>query len=131
MSKQNFISIVFFLIVNLAAFAFQNAASDTIKNSGPDEAIALPKDSLHQELYVITPDYEYIPGDETPELISARLACIEQTIPLKNNRTVQAFIQYFTVRDREYSKAMLRKKDLYFPIFEKYLAKYNIPDELK
>ena len=26
---------------------------------------------------------------------------------------------------------VLRRKDLYFPLFEKYLAKYNLPDELK
>ncbi len=111
-------------------FARQTASGDTVSTVRED-SITLPKDSLHNELYLVTPQYEYIPGDETPELISARLVCIEKTIPLKNNKTVQAFIQYFTVRDREYSKAMLRKKDLYFPIFEKYLAQYNLPDELK
>jgi len=116
------------LSINLS-FSQEQIISDSTKIS--DEQIATPKDSLHNELYLVTPAYEYIPGDETPDLISCRLACIEKTIPLKNNKTVQAFIQYFTVRDREYSKAMLRKKDLYFPIFEKYLAQYGLPDELK
>ena len=106
-------------------------AEDTVAVRATEAAIVLPKDSLHKELYLVTPDYEYIPGDETPEIISSRLACIEQDIPLKNNKTVHAFIQYFTVRDREYSKAMLRKKNLYFPLFEKYLKQYGIPDELK
>ena len=130
MSFRNSI-IVALLFACLSVFAFQHAEADTTKVPGTEETIALPKDSLHQELYLVTPEYEYIPGDETPELISARLSCIEKTIPLKNNRTVQAFIQYFTVRDREYTKAMIRKKNLYFPVFEKYLAKYNLPDELK
>lgn len=105
--------------------------ADTVKTVPAEENITLPKDSLHKELYLVAPAYEYIPGDETPEIISSRLACIEGRIPLKNNKTVHAFIQYFTARDREYSKAMLRKKNLYFPLFEKYLAKYNLPDELK
>lgn len=104
---------------------------DTLKTTVSAEPISVPKDSLHKEFYLVAPAYEYIPGDETPELISGRLACIESTIPLRSNKTVHAFIQYFTVRDREYTKAMLRKKNLYFPIFEKYLAKYNLPDELK
>ena len=108
----------------------EDSAVDTAK-AITDEPIALPKDSLHAELYLVAPGYEYIPGDETPELISSRLSCIEKTIPLRYNKSVHAFIQYFTVRDREYSKAMLRKKDLYFPVFEKYLAQYNLPDELK
>ena len=99
--------------------------TDTLKTVLAEVPLVLPKDSLHKELYLVTPQYEYVPGDETPELISTRLSCIQQTIPLKNNKTVHGFIQYFTVRDREYSKAMLRKKDLYFPLFEKYLAKYN------
>ena len=130
MSKKK--NILFALLTTgLSAIAFQNVESDTTISTRSEEAIALPKDSLHQELYLVAPGYEYIPGDETPELISSRLSCIEQTIPLKNNRTVQAFIQYFTVRDREYSKAMLRRENLYFPVFEKYLAKYNLPDELK
>jgi membrane-bound lytic murein transglycosylase D len=122
-----------FALSLLASFSYGQsvAQNDSLKSVLPEVPLVLPKDSLHKELYLVTPDYEYIPGDETPELISTRLACIEGTIPLKNNKTVHGFIQYFTVRDREYSKSMLRKKDLYFPLFEKYLAKYNLPDELK
>jgi membrane-bound lytic murein transglycosylase D len=108
--------------------AWYHSSSDTVK---VEEMVALPKDSLHKDLYLVTPAYEYVPGDETPELVASRLSAIEKNFPLKYNKTVHAFIQYFTVREREYSKAMLRKKDLYFPIFEKYLAQYNLPDELK
>jgi membrane-bound lytic murein transglycosylase D len=125
------------LFASIFSFA-QAPVADTVKRAATvpttlptDVPLTLPKDSLHKELYLVAPAYEYIPGDDTPELISSRLSCVEKTIPLKNNKTVQAFIQYFTVRDREYTKAMLRKRDLYFPIFEKYLAKYNLPDELK
>lgn len=108
----------------------QNNLADTLK-AEPSEAISLPKDSLHKEFYLVTPEYEYIPGDETPELIASRLTCIQTDFPLTYNKTVLAFIQYFTVRDREYTKAMLRKQSLYFPLFEKYLKQYNLPDDLK
>jgi membrane-bound lytic murein transglycosylase D len=76
-------------------------------------------------------DVEYIPGNDTPELLSDRLLCIQQQIPLTYNTTVHGFIDYFTVRNRDYTRAMQRKKDLYFPLFEKFLARYNLPDELK
>jgi membrane-bound lytic murein transglycosylase D len=113
-----------------ASSSAQISVVDTMRTE-PAEAIALPKDSLHKEFYLVAPEYEYIPGDETPELIASRLTCIQTDFPLKYNKTVLAFIQYFTVRDREYTKAMLRKQSLYFPLFEKYLKQYNLPDDLK
>ncbi|MBX2901138.1 MAG: LysM peptidoglycan-binding domain-containing protein [Cyclobacteriaceae bacterium] len=76
-------------------------------------------------------ELDYIPGEDTPELLSARLARLQKQIPLSYNVTVHGFIDYFTVRNREYSRAMQRKSSLYFPLFEKYLQHYNLPDELK
>jgi membrane-bound lytic murein transglycosylase D len=52
-------------------------------------------------------------------------------MPLHYNDKIHAFINYFTVRDREYTKMVMRRKNLYFPLFEQYLAKYGLPDELK
>jgi len=65
------------------------------------------------------------------KLIADRLNCLEQTISLGYNNKVHAFIEYFTVRDRDYTRSMLRRKDLYFPLFEKKLKEYKLPDELK
>lgn len=65
------------------------------------------------------------------EMIADRLRCIEGTIPLQYNRAVAGFINFFTVRKRNYSQTMLERKDYYFPVFEEYLAKYGLPDELK
>lgn len=81
--------------------------------------------------YFSAEELEYIPADETPALIADRLSCIQKTVPLTYNDKVHAFINYFTVRDREYTRMILRRRDLYFPLFEHYLAKYNLPDELK
>lgn len=92
---------------------------------------------LYQDtLNIISPpplytDYEYVPADETPELLADRLNCIQQTIPLTYNDKIHSFVNYFTVKDREYTRMVLRRTELYFPLIEKYLAKYNLPDELK
>ena len=82
-------------------------------------------------LFALPLEYEYIPGEVTPELVEDRLSCIQKTIPLTYHSTVHGFIDYFTMRNRDFTKQMLRRKDLYFPMFEKYLAQYNLPDELK
>lgn len=76
-------------------------------------------------------DPEFVPANHSPELLADRLSCIEQSIPLTYNDRVHAFINYFTIKDREYTKMVMRRKELYFPLFEKYLAQYGLPDELK
>ena len=81
--------------------------------------------------FVLPTELEYIPGDDAPSLMADRLACIESTMPLIYNERVHAFINFFTVKDREYTRMMMRRKNLYFPLFEKYLAKYGLPEELK
>lgn len=65
------------------------------------------------------------------ELLYDRLACIEGEMPLFLNKRVASFIDYFVVRNRNYTQTMLERKQVYFPLFEKYLAQYGLPDELK
>lgn len=89
------------------------------------------KDTIKTELVSLPSDLDFIPADETPELIADRLGCLQQTIELPYNSKVHAFIDYFTVRDRDYTKMVMRRRDLYFPLFEKKLKEYNLPDELK
>ena len=93
--------------------------------------IGNPLDTLRASNFVIVQDLEFIPADETPELIADRLSCLQQRVPLTYNDKTHAFINYFVVKDREYTKMVMRRKHLYFPIFEKYFEKYNLPDELK
>ena len=82
--------------------------------------------------YVISgSDIDYIPAEADYYLILDRLKCIEKTIPLHFNEKVYSFINYFTIRDRDYTRLMLKRKNMYFPVFEKYLEKHGLPDELK
>lgn len=85
---------------------------------------------LQSQIINDTAAYEYIP-DVPYDTIAKRLQNLEKDIPLHFNDRVKAFIDYFTFRNREYTKMILRRKDIYFPIFEKYLAKHGLPDELK
>ncbi|XOV92009.1 MAG: LysM peptidoglycan-binding domain-containing protein [Bacteroidota bacterium] len=74
--------------------------------------------------------YDYIP-DASYDLVEDRISCIDSDVPLNYNERVKAFIDYFTVRDRAYTRKIMRRVDFYFPIFEEYLAKYDLPKDLK
>jgi len=65
------------------------------------------------------------------ELIGDRMSCFETEAPHQFNNAVMAYVRLFTERQRGYTQRVLERRDFYFPIFEKYLAKYNLPDELK
>ena len=74
--------------------------------------------------------YDHIP-DATYQEMEDRLSCIEGEIPLVFNERVKSFIDYFTVRDRNYTREILNRADYYFKLFKPYLEKYDIPEELK
>lgn len=86
-------------------------------------------DSLN--LFIVSSSVDQIPGEFNYDLVADRLSCIEKDIPLNFNERVYAFINYFAVKDRNYTRLMIQRKNIYFPIFEKYLAEYGLPDELK
>ena len=55
----------------------------------------------------------------------------QTTIPLTFNTHVKSFIELYANRRRQQSSRMLGLSYVYFPMFEEYLAKYNLPLELK
>lgn len=107
--------------------------ADTTEIAIAEEEILFKEieDSASFAFYALPTNIEYIPGDDSPALVRDRLACIQNQIPLTYNDRVHAFINYFTVRDREYTRMVATRQKIYFPLFEKYLAKYGLPDELK
>jgi membrane-bound lytic murein transglycosylase D len=74
--------------------------------------------------------FDYIPSFPD-EVIKDRLNSLSEKIDMSYHERVKVFIEYFTVREREYTRNMARKMNVYFPLFEKYLAKHGLPDELK
>ena len=102
----------------------------------------LVKGFLNDSIFTVEPDTIpftvfpiIVPLDTVPiipnDLVRDRLACLEETIPLHYNTYVQGFVNYFTIRNRKYTRRILEREQVYFPLFEKYLAKYNLPQELK
>jgi len=106
------------ILLVMTASAVVANVSDTLKTDSVD-------------YYFVETDYEHIPAEADFDLIQDRLSCIEKEIPLNYNTRVHAFVNYFAVKDREYTKMIIKRKNVYFPLFEKYLKKYGLPEELK
>ncbi len=88
----------------------------------PDSSALVPKDSVAA-----------IPEDVDPDaaLIQERLKNLQNNVALTYNKRVKGFIDYFTIRNRNYLLVMERRKHQYFPIFEAILKKNGLPDEIK
>ncbi|WP_254169270.1 lytic transglycosylase domain-containing protein [Chryseosolibacter histidini] len=130
--KKHFLNLLFIIFSAPLTYAqLDSLVVDSLEVAEAEEEIMYKEDTADFVYYSLPADLEYIPGDDNPALLRDRLYCIQKKIPLIYNDKVHAFINYFTVKDREYTRMMMRRKNLYFPLFEKYLAKYNMPDELK
>lgn len=97
----------------------------------PEDDVVSLADTVTPNFNSIPYDMEFVPADETPEVLTARLAALEKDVPLTYNEKVHAFINYFLIRDREHTRNVMRKQDIYFPLFEKHLKEHNMPEELK
>lgn len=111
--------------------AYDSIVVDSLEVAEAEEEMLYKEDTADYVFYTLPTNLEYIPGDDDPAVFRDRLSCLQQNIPLVYNDKIHAFINYFTIRDREYTRLMMRRRNLYFPVFEKYLAKYGLPDELK
>ena len=123
-----------FIIFSTVAFSQVEPDSvvvDSLEVAEAEEEMLYKEDTLDFVYYALPSALEYVPGDDDPILLSDRMQCIQSGIPLRYNDRIHAFINYFTVKDREYTRMVMRRKNLYFPLFEKYLAKYGLPQELK
>jgi membrane-bound lytic murein transglycosylase D len=64
-------------------------------------------------------------------LLKERLAKLQKDIPLNYHKSVQAYVDYFTFRKPSKTKLMMERMPLFFPLYERMLAQYGLPDELK
>lgn len=72
------------------------------------------------------------PGNLVPgDLIEERFARLQKKIPLVYHKVSHQFVEYFIYTKPEFTQRMMEDKNLFFPIYEKALAKHNMPDELK
>src|SRR5690606_33185831 len=83
---------------------------DSLEIAQAEEEMVYKEDTADFVYFSLPTDLEYIPGDDDPVILRDRLACIESSIPLTYNEKTHAFINYFTIRDREYTRLMMRRK---------------------
>ena len=109
------------------------AATDTVR-----QVVDLPPaelDSLAAQPLVPVVDSAHLLWLQLPatlyETVGDRLGCIESDMPLHFNEAVLAYVRLFTERQRGYTQRVLERQEFYFPTFEKYLAQYNLPLDLK
>ena len=92
----------------------------------PDSLVAVPVPSI---------DSARLEWLRTPptmrDLVCDRVGCFETEAPHQFNNSVMAYVTLFTARNRSYMQRVLERENFYFPIFEKYLAQYNLPIDLK
>src|SRR5688572_29210444 len=84
---------------------------DSLEVAEAEEEMLYKEDTLDYVYYALPSDLEYIPGDDDPQVFADRLDCIENRIPLVYNDRIHAFINYFTVKDREYTRMVMRRKN--------------------
>ncbi|MDA0314396.1 MAG: LysM peptidoglycan-binding domain-containing protein [Bacteroidetes bacterium] len=84
------------------------------------------------QLDVILPSYhyEFIP-DFTFEEVEERIQKMELDMDFELNDRVFSFIQYFTVRNRDYIKMVLARKEQYFPMYEETMKGQGMPVEIQ
>jgi membrane-bound lytic murein transglycosylase D len=134
--------IIFLLGVTISVSVFSQAAdSIPVLPLAPEDSLAINMEISDDVVLLadtVTPNFaaspynqEFVPADETPEVLTSRLMALQKDIPLNYNEKVHGFINYFLIRDREHTRNVLRKKDVYFPLFEKQLKENNMPEELK
>ena len=64
-------------------------------------------------------------------IIKKKLEQIPAVFPMTYNSDVRTYINYFTQVKRGYTSRMLGLCEIYFPMFEEYLDKKQLPTELK
>jgi membrane-bound lytic murein transglycosylase D len=66
-------------------------------------------------------------------MVKKRLESLNKKTPIQMdyNERVQAYINVYTVNRRDHLAKIISRSKLYFPLFEEYLDKYDLPLELK
>ena len=86
--------------------------------------------------YPVNPKYKFRP-DSVPQydemVYESRLAKLDAASPfeLEYNTVVQGYINVYAMRRRELVSRVMALSQLYFPLFEEALDRYNLPLELK
>lgn len=143
---KNFLWVFIFLTVSGGHRLFAQVPGIPSGDQMLDDPIAAALDSLYKlnlfekgyakVVYPKNPKFLF-PKDSVPRYddltYESRLAKIDAASPfdLQYNSVVRGYIEMYTIRKRELVSRMMALSQLYFPMFEEQLDKYNLPLELK
>jgi membrane-bound lytic murein transglycosylase D len=76
--------------------------------------------------------YGYVPAVDY-SVVEQRLNRLSMNthIAFRVNETVKTYIDYYALKRRNYTLKLLAKQHLYFPLFEKHLREFGMPEQLK
>ncbi|AUD01186.1 lytic transglycosylase domain-containing protein [Spirosoma pollinicola] len=89
------------------------------------------KTTIQQDSIIVKKDTIAVVPTVPDSLLRERLAKLQKNIPLNYHKAVQAYVDYFTFRKASTTKTMLERMPLFFPLYERVLAQYGLPDEIK
>lgn len=130
-SRSNITQLIFFCTTLLVTLSFSLRAQDEeLGVFAPEKEQVVVDNGIPESAPLFFDEPVPMPDKDS---IKTRLKKLSKNtvIPLTFNNTVYSFISYFAVRNREYSKMVLRRTEAFFPIFERILKENNMPDELK
>lgn len=138
---------VFFSLIVFSKTVFTNIDGDRSVNSSPSKSINYI-DNINTSLLAlydstniwwsskssISDSLRKINCPQYPDYIyNSRISDLNEKTPIKLefNEHVLKYIEAYGVKNRPKLQSIISKSAYYFPIFEEYLAKYNLPLELK
>lgn len=131
MPKKNYKK---FLLMVLSIFLFSPffvfAQVDSVSIHESSDTTIVAAEQLDSTVAKVEPTEEETFTDDD-RLIANRLKVLQNEVKLTYNKKIRSFIDYFIVRNRNYSKVMARRKNVYFPVFEDILKREKMPDEIK
>ncbi|PWJ59623.1 membrane-bound lytic murein transglycosylase D [Dyadobacter jejuensis] len=65
------------------------------------------------------------------ELLKERFSKLEKSIPLRYHEASHEFVEFFIYKRSSFTRSMMERKALFFPMFEKLLKEHGLPEELK
>ena len=76
--------------------------------------------------------YGYVPNVDY-SVVEQRLNMLSMktNIAFRINETVKTYIDYYALKRRNYTLQLLAKQHLFFPLFEKHLREFGMPEQLK
>lgn len=94
-------------------------------------SVSRAETTIQKDTTIVSKDTVVLVTTVPDSLIRERLAKLQKTIPLNYHTAVQGYIDLFVFRRPAYAQTMLERMPLFFPLYERFLKEYGLPDELK